>query len=397
MDSGIPSRIIGDPTRLRQILFNLLGNAVKFTATGEVKLLIELIDEKISSESEWCQLHFRVMDTGIGISPDKQSKIFQNFYQADSAITRQYGGSGLGLAICKRLVTLMGGTIDFKSTPGTGSEFFFSLKFKVDKEASPSSTQKSSVHVNHLTHPEAIHTAHPFHTLIVDDSLDNRIIIERFLEIMGGTVDLAENGQEGVTLFQKNHYDLVLIDMQMPVLDGYSATRQIRQWEQSQKKTPTTILALTAHAFKEELQKCLDAGCDSYLIKPLTYETAKSIILSALGRHTPPKTGTSTSAIAEDVTVYQVAIPRMLAPIMPKILESKRNQCQELRNALEQKDFEAIRKLGHKIRGSHNLDKVNAQGRSLENCPSDDVEIFTGMIDELEDFLTHVAFTVIKD
>ncbi|MCP5467649.1 MAG: response regulator [Deltaproteobacteria bacterium] len=248
--------IKGDPTRLRQILFNLLSNAIKFTEEGTIEF-----GYKKTKKGE---LTFYVKDTGIGISQDKHEKIFNLFDQADASTTRKYGGSGLGLTITKKLVEHMGGKIWLESSPGKGSAFYFSVPFQPAKKAKAI----QNVEVN----PEA-QKSHKFHILVVEDNMVNLKLTERLLEKAGYEVSITENGKAAIEEFLRNKdIDLILMDMQMPIMDGLEATKRIRSLEAKQKKTPIPIIALTASAMKKDKEKCMKAGCDYYLTKPIIYD-----------------------------------------------------------------------------------------------------------------------------
>ncbi len=268
----VPCRLVGDPNRLKQILNNLIGNAIKFTLEGQIKIAVN-IKEDIDNT---VKLMFSVMDTGIGIPKDKQSEIFESFTQADGSTTRNYGGTGLGTTISRQLVSLMGGEIGLESEEGKGSTFWFTAKFT--KQAGnyyesmpvPVSTKKESL--AEISHGNII-------ILLVEDNSNNQKVAFRHLQKSGYLVDLAENGKEAVKAYENNSYDIILMDMQMPVMDGYEATSRIRKMESSilrneegniQKfNSRVPIVAVTANAMKGDMEKCLAVGADDYLAKPL--------------------------------------------------------------------------------------------------------------------------------
>ncbi|MBP6941291.1 MAG: response regulator [Syntrophorhabdaceae bacterium] len=251
----VPVHLIGDPVRLRQVILNLLGNAIKFTDNGEVALEVR----KESSDAG--TLLFSIRDTGIGIPEDKVNKIFEKFTQADSSTTRKYGGTGLGLAISKRLVKLMGGRIWVTSAVGAGSTFYFTAGFQLQVEKLKAEPVVAPV-------PER-EVLRPLRILLVDDSEDNRLLIRSFLKKTPYVIDTANNGLAAVEQYKTAPYDLILMDIQMPVMDGYAATKEIRDWERSNKREPTPVLALTAYALQEEIRKSYDAGCSGHLTKPI--------------------------------------------------------------------------------------------------------------------------------
>ncbi|MBF0164605.1 MAG: CHASE domain-containing protein [Magnetococcales bacterium] len=288
-DPAIPDGLKGDAKRLRQILINLIGNAIKFTHAGRITLRV--VPRPDLGEAG---MLFEVADTGIGIPKDKQAQVFEAFTQADASTTRQYGGTGLGLAISRRLVDLMGGEMTLESEPGQGSVFRFSVRFQVsdtpvepltlapeDPRRAGSAASKRAAESSGASEPG-------LDILIVDDSEDNILLVKTFLKRAPHRLDVALNGQEAVTRFTTGrHYDLILMDVQMPVMDGYAATRAIRAWERAHGFDPVPVIALTAHAFAENERQTLEAGCTEHLTKPIT----KPRLLDALGRYArrPPR------------------------------------------------------------------------------------------------------------
>ena len=272
---GIPRCLRGDSARLNQVLVNLIGNAIKFTHEGEVRLEVAAADGDDAGSDGSVALHFSVRDTGIGIAEAKLENIFAPFTQADSSTTREFGGTGLGLTISRRLVQLMGGRIWVDSQVGEGSTFHFTARLHEGRECllpgEAPRPAEAAVPVDRA----------PLSLLLVEDSEDNRLLILTFLKNTPHRVETAENGLDALHRFQRGTFDLVLMDMQMPVMDGYSATRAIREWEGEQGREPTPILALTAHALKEDESKSRDAGCDGHLTKPIK----KRVLLEVLGRY----------------------------------------------------------------------------------------------------------------
>ncbi len=249
----------GDPLRLGQVLTNLLGNAIKFTERGEVVLRVRLAGEK---DDSLC-VRFDVVDTGIGIDMEAQSRLFTSFEQADNSMTRRYGGTGLGLAICKRLVTMMGGEIGMQSAPQTGSTFWFVVLLKkLDASAVPSPPALASIAAE-----QRLMTEHAgARVLLAEDEPIAQIISEGLLEDVGLVFDLASDGSQALELARRNAYALILMDMQMPVMTGIEATRAIRA-DSLNRATP--ILAMTANAFDDDRQTCIDAGMNDHISKPI--------------------------------------------------------------------------------------------------------------------------------
>jgi signal transduction histidine kinase/ActR/RegA family two-component response regulator len=248
---GLPGSCLIDPLRYRQVLLNLVGNAVKFTSRGHVHVSLALV-----SGGGAPQLRVEVNDTGIGIPPEVLPRLFEKFVQGDSSTSRRFGGTGLGLAISKKLVELMGGTIGVTSEVGVGSTFWFQLAAVVALEAAPESAPS----------PERVTAGK--RVLVAEDNEVNQLLARRILERLGCEVVLAVNGLEAVQRACTERFDLVLMDCQMPELDGWGATRAIREWEQREGQAPLTIIAVTASAFPEDVSRCLAAGMDSVLTKP---------------------------------------------------------------------------------------------------------------------------------
>jgi len=268
LPAGLPGMTLsGDPTRLGQILLNLAGNALKFTATGSITLRAKLLEDQPTA----VLLRIDVVDTGIGISVDDQKRLFTAFEQADGSMTRKYGGTGLGLAISKRLAHMMGGEIGVESQPGSGSTFWFTARLgKVAASAvSPAPTFSGQSADERLLDEYA-----GTRVLLAEDEPINQEVSRGLLEDAGLLVDLAEDGQQALALARQNRYALILMDMQMPVMNGVAATQAIRADSLNQT---TPILAMTANAFDEDRQVCLDAGMNDHIGKPVDpavlYET----------------------------------------------------------------------------------------------------------------------------
>jgi signal transduction histidine kinase/ActR/RegA family two-component response regulator len=255
VDAEVPQRLMGDPIRLQQVLLNLLSNAVKFTEKGEVQLSVQReVDEQ---QQEW--LRFAVRDTGVGIAPEAQKHVFDAFSQEDSSITRKFGGTGLGLSISSRLIELMGGRIWLDSEPGRGSTFHFTLPCRV-AEAAPNAPAGPES-------PATDTTGAGLCILLVEDNPVNQRVALGLLKRRSYTVQLAENGQLAIDALRSSHFDAVLMDMQMPVMDGLDATRRIHAQEAGTRRVP--IIAMTANAMTGDRERCLDAGMDDYIAKPI--------------------------------------------------------------------------------------------------------------------------------
>jgi CheY-like chemotaxis protein/nitrogen-specific signal transduction histidine kinase len=262
----VPEWLIGDAGRLRQILNNLLGNALKFTDQGEVAVAIACEQR----EGEIVRLRFTVRDTGIGMSAETMKHLFSPFFQAESTTTRRYGGTGLGLSISRKLAEMMGGSIECESTPGQGSRFFVTLPLRIDtatRHEAPAAPGRPGL-------PEHCHV------LVVEDNATNQQVARQMLARLGIRASVAGNGAEALEILRRLPYDLVLMDCQMPVMDGFAATRQIRGGAAGTANVGLPIIAMTANAFAEDREQCLAAGMDDYLAKPVSMDA----LAASLGR-----------------------------------------------------------------------------------------------------------------
>lgn len=282
IDKRIPPLQRGDPTRLRQVLFNLIGNALKFTNEGSVTIRLGL------TKNPPQKLCIEVSDTGIGIAREKQARIFSPFFQADPGITRKYGGTGLGLVISKNLSEIMGGSLEMKSLAGRGTTFRMLLPHRPD-----TTNQSEKIQTPHYFW-EDVESSRRCHILLVDDSEDNRVLLIHYLKNLPFDCDEAENGQQAVEKFRSHKYDLVFMDIQMPIMTGYKATELIRFYEKERRLTPTPIVALTATAVAEELQKTLASGCNSYVVKPVKKSEILEVIHQSLTTNAPVRTAPTT-------------------------------------------------------------------------------------------------------
>ena len=273
--SDIPATIQADPTRLRQVITNLVGNAIKFTEDGEVSVVVELSDD-----SSILQIH--VQDSGIGMTPEQQSKIFESFVQADSTTTRKFGGTGLGLSISRRLTEAMGGELTVESEPNVGSVFTVSLRVlesDLENTLTPQEIEETASQRAGANADGTIRRLPAKPVLVVDDGDANRRLIKLVLGRAGAQVSTAENGLEAIEAIKQNEFALVFMDMQMPVLDGYSATKQLRD-----EGFTIPIVALTGNAMKGDREKCIEMGCDDFLSKPVNLDDLLDCSLRHLGQ-----------------------------------------------------------------------------------------------------------------
>jgi signal transduction histidine kinase len=482
IDPSTPDRLIGDPHQLRSVLTNLIGNAIKFTAAGGVRVTVRPAAPPSQNN---CVLQFEVSDTGIGIPADKLPFVFDNFTQADSSITRRYGGSGLGLAICREVVGRMQGTMTVESTPGSGSTFRFTAAFRMQTIEAESQSAPAGIDLQGgkvllvgenavdrllIREPltdwgvsvveagdaeiglyqllEASRTAVPFQSLIVDhqtpgmdgwgfasqvksmrsfaelpiviltcgersatakrcrelglanyvlmpvrraalfevmagvlgwarntpapagagnrgiyrvllceDSQDNAFLIRAYLKSAPYLIEHARDGQAGVDLFRKERFDVVLMDLQMPVLDGHAATRQMREWEAATSQKATPILALTAHALEDEEARCRASGCTGFLSKPIR----KAKLLSALAEQCGDT----------DCPEQDFDLPPEVQALVPQYLEGRIQDLQRLSGALSGKDYETIRVIGHTMKGTgtaYGFPELTVAGAVIESA-----------------------------
>jgi len=373
----VPTDLVGDPTRLRQVLLNLLGNAIKFTEAGEVALRV--IPDVASSVP--AALRFTIADSGIGIPGEKLGAVFERFTQADSSTTRGYGGSGLGLTISKSLVELMGGRIWVESGVGRGSVFSFTVPFEMWTGA----RRLAAVPVGGGPEP----ALPALHILLVEDSPDNRTIAMAYLQDTPYRVDIAENGAIACEKFAAGNYDLVLMDRQMPVMDGLTATRAIRAWEQANHRPPTPIIALTAAALKGDQEKCMAAGCTAYLSKPIK----QAVLLQAIKDRcvVAPLSADEEGNRQDAILVH--ADPKF-ADLIPIFLQNCRRNAVAMLDAVERGDFATVKRLGHGTRGaggSYGFQAITDIGAALEEAAdSADSDASRKWVGELSGYLDSV-------
>ena len=273
LDEGLPDQVVGDAMRLRQVLLNLLGNALKFTQAGSVRLRGEVLRR----DEREVELRFAISDTGIGIAREDQQRIFAPFTQADASFSRRFGGSGMGLTITASLVELMGGHIWLESKAGVGSTFWFTIRLPLWSETAAAPG---------ICRDGAAPTAANLRVLVVEDTPANQKVVVRMLQKRGHAVAVAVNGREAVDLIGQNDFDVVLMDVQMPLMDGLEATIAIRSLHSA--KARVRIVAMTAHAMPGDSKRCLAAGMDAYLTKPIDQRALLDAV-ETHGRSTSPR------------------------------------------------------------------------------------------------------------
>jgi CheY-like chemotaxis protein len=267
VSAGVPAAVAGDPSRLRQVLINLIGNAVKFTEHGSIHLSVGMAAGGESATTE--ALRFAVTDTGIGIAADKQAAVFEQFTQADGSITRRYGGTGLGLAISSKLVAAMGGQLSVESHLGIGSTFHFTISLAPCELAAEAADPSFRSNV--------VTTGSSLSILVAEDNKVNQFLALRLLQKQGHEVAVVANGTEALALLETRLFDVVLMDLQMPEMDGFHTTAAIRESERGTDRHQQ-IVAMTAHAFKEDRDRCLAAGMDDYVSKPISVQALNTVL-----------------------------------------------------------------------------------------------------------------------
>jgi signal transduction histidine kinase/FixJ family two-component response regulator/HPt (histidine-containing phosphotransfer) domain-containing protein len=387
---GVPTGLIGDPGRLQQVLLNLLGNSMKFTEQGGLEIAVELDPES----NQPGHLRFAVSDTGIGIPADKLDLIFENFTQADSSTTRKYGGTGLGLSISRQFVALMHGRIWVTSEVGVGSTFYFTAAFGLQANPfltrTPQGAQIAGAPLAPLAATPEI--AHDLHILLADDSEDNRFLIQSYLKGTGCSIDIAENGRVAVDKFRPGVYDLILMDVEMPEMDGYTATRLIRQHEQATGACATPILALTAHAFQQAVNRSLEAGFTEHLTKPIR----RSTLLDALSKYQPAPRPAAARAPRIHVTV-----DASLLDLVPNYLDKRRQDLPKFTEALAAEDYATIRRLGHNLKGTgagYGFPVLTEIGAAIEDgAQANNGSVIRAKVEELARYLTEVEWSASGD
>ena len=367
---GPPVNVEADPVRLRQVLTNLLGNAIKFTDRGSVLL-------KITSSpdvGEYESFAFEVIDTGIGITPRKQQQIFNSFVQEDGSTTRRYGGTGLGLSISQQLIQMMGGEIKVQSEPGNGSTFSFTLRLRADRSGAMSSIEDTFTHVyGELDAANFPVASLKGKVLVAEDNAVNQAVAAGLLESIGLESNVVSNGREAVDAFRTGRYDAILMDCQMPDLDGYEATKEVRRIESRRHSEPIRIIAVTANVLAGDMEKCIAAGMDDYLRKPYSGEQLHAALAKVLppgaapaqhelkadpdldpGIPVPQPDG---EALDEQVLDSLAALPLasdkfLVNQVIQTYMNSSLDLMTRLGEAIDRGDAECIRTAAHSLKSS---------------------------------------------
>jgi signal transduction histidine kinase/CheY-like chemotaxis protein/HPt (histidine-containing phosphotransfer) domain-containing protein len=340
-DSRIPVTVFGDPMRLMQILVNLLNNAVKFTNHGSVRLHVQVEELQEAQVT----LQFRIKDTGIGIPADKQADVFERFNQGNAETTRQYGGTGLGLSIVKSLVGLQKGTITFTSKEHSGAEFRVTIAYPVSQEAAKPLEETDAAQVKPFEKR--------YKVLLAEDNTLNQKLTATLLTGFGLACEVVEDGAAALVKLERNSFDLVLMDIQMPVLDGYHATQRIRQ----ELKLDVPVIAMTAHSMEGELQKCMSFGMNDYISKPFKEEELYRVIRKYLGgenrintdNHKPAPTG---KLDLSDLHAMAKGNAQFIREMAEMFVGQNPGDVAELEKAIDNEDYEGISNIAHRMKTS---------------------------------------------
>lgn len=330
LDADLPEIVVGDQGRLNQILVNLTGNAIKFTEEGEVTVSVKVVEET----EEHYSLKFSVKDTGIGIPKDKLETIFERFKQAEESTTRKFGGTGLGLNIVKQLVELHGAEIQVKSKENRGSEFFFVFNYKKVKKAEKTVEAFSEAKLDKLK------------ILLCEDNILNQKLVKSVIQNFGFDLDIAENGEAGIALLAKNKYDLVLMDLQMPVKDGYQTTTYIR----NEMQLTIPIIAMTAHSLVGEQERCFEVGMDAYVPKPFKQAVLLKAIKTVLSKdvNAVKKRRIDFSYLEE----MGCGNPDFKKEMIALFIEKIPAEVAELQEAFHSDNHDRLKKLAHNMKSS---------------------------------------------
>ena len=361
IDPQVPALLCGDPGRLRQILINLLGNAIKFTAKGSVRLCLQ----QVSSDAQGCELHGQVIDTGIGIAPHAQAGIFDAFSQADSSISRKFGGTGLGLSIVARMLELMHGRLWLESELGHGSTFHFSLRLSHSHATTPQpqTTLEPSV------------TLPSLQVLLVEDNEINAILARKLLERQQHQVTWARNGQEALDLLRQQRFDLAFMDMYMPEMGGLQATEQIRQHE-ARSHAHLPIIAMTANALASDRDACLAAGMDGYVSKPINRQQLQEEMQRILANHLPAASSPMATHPAPPLSdVDYLGAFKQVDPFIvqvigaPFVAACRSEYLEKMQRALLHGDSQTLQLTAHSLKallGSFELSRAQVLAEQLE-------------------------------
>ncbi len=380
-DPNVPDHIRTDCSRLRQCLVNLISNAIKFTETGHVHIHVLFDDSQAEPH-----LRFDVEDTGIGIAPEKQELIFEAFTQADGTTTRKYGGTGLGLTITRKLAGLLGGTVSVRSEPGRGSVFSLTIAVGICTPDDPRCRIPRPANLSATKAPRGQDAKFCGRVLVAEDVKTNQLLIKLMLQRLGLDVTLVENGSEAVREATHHSYDLVLMDVEMPEKNGHEATRELRSLG-----VTTPIVALTAHAMKEDRQDCLAAGCNDYLAKPIDRGQLIAVLTQYLhskeddtmsaqsqtidsSQPSAPGDAAGTPIILWDRLISRIVEEDLARELMPVCIQDNKTRLAALAEAVEAQDAANVKLYAHAIKGaSANLgaERLSEVAKWLEHMAAD--------------------------
>jgi len=346
IETNTPRYVIGDPGRIRQMLYNLIGNAIKFTPHGSIAVKLAPIGTP-SPHNEEIACRIEVEDTGIGIPKDKHRFIFEKFTQADSSTTRKFGGTGLGLAICKQLAEAMNGTIGVDSIPGEGSRFWFTIRLKYNPSAKNISTTKA--YVSTLTEKQA---ARPnfegTRVLLAEDNTINKEVIARMLEKSGCRVTTVDNGIKAIATIKNQSFDVILMDCQMPEMDGFEASEHIKKLEHDHIIPHTPIIAVTANAMQGDRERCLAAGMSDYIAKPIYIEELERV----LRRWAAPPQNREDILHLPTLRALQLLMEENFSALVEKFISNMHLYAQNIYSALDTADFQKVAATAHPLKSS---------------------------------------------
>ncbi len=385
--SKIPAIIHTDPSRLRQCLINLINNAIKFTESGSIWVQVEVTDNH--------NIIIAVKDTGIGIAEDKISLIFQTFTQADGSTTRKFGGTGLGLSITKKIVEKLGGTMEVLSELNKGSEFIISIPAGVDLK------QTKWIDTDKIEVEDIMNNSYQFepllgHILVTEDNKSNQTLIRVLLERMGLTLDIAEDGKQAVDMIPQKNYDLVLMDIQMPNMNGYEATQMLRK-----NGYDLPVIALTANAMTGDSEKCIQAGCNDYISKPVKQNILHETLCKYLSKAVQEPSADTTDAPQENASpgepdiTSEIESDDTLRPVLDVFVQELPNMIQKFSDAYEQRNLDEFKSITHQFKGaSGSVGFMNLSAKMLNmerQMMEDSLDNISGQVKEVTDICDKIV------
>ena len=392
-DENIPEYIIGDSVRLRQVLMNLINNSIKFTEDGYIKISVQLI-EKTDND---VKIEFKVADTGIGIPKEKQTKVFEEFTQADESTTRKYGGTGLGLAICNNIIKLMDSDLKLESEVGKGTSFYFTINFEIDNDHVEADEEE--------LHLDTIFTKSA-QILVAEDNPTNQKFISKFLDKFGLKCEIASNGQEAFDLFKSKRFDLILLDCQMPVMDGYEAAVSIRDYEKEQNLKPIPIIALTANAFSSNKEKCLSLGMDDVITKPVKMDDLIAKLSKYLNVGPQPESQNDLQTDYQNDNYKEEIINILVSEfglekediedLLNTFLNDFSQQKKQIKSYWEEQNYAQVNEIAHSVAGASanlRIDKISVPARALNTLLRDKTEYSEDELEKAKELLDELLLT----